>query len=50
MGQCMQGADMCPAEVTRLNMDKSALLQSMIGREYGRDPQMLLGELQVRDC
>lgn len=40
---------MSPAEVTRLNMDKSALLQSMIGREYGGDRQMLLGELQVRN-
>ena len=46
----MQGPDLSPAEVTRLNMDKSALLQQVVDREYDRDPQMLLGELQVRLC
>ena len=44
----MQGPDLSPAEVTRLNMDKSSLLQQVVDREYGGDPQMLLGELQVR--
>ena len=44
----MQGSDLSPAEVTRLNMDKSALLQQVVDKEYGGDPQMLLGELQVR--
>ena len=29
-------------------MDKSALLQQVVDREYGGNPQMLLGELQVR--
>lgn len=28
-------------------MDKSALLQRLIDKEYGGDPLMLLGELQV---
>lgn len=42
-----QGADLSPEEATRLNMDKSALLQQMIDREYGGNPLMLLGELQV---
>lgn len=31
-------------------MDKSALLQRLIDKEYGGDPLMLLGELQVRGC
>jgi hypothetical protein len=43
----MQGAGKNPAEITRMNMDKSALLQSMIDKEYSGDPHMLLGELQV---
>ena len=43
---CAQSADLSPEEVTRLNMDKSALLQRLI-QEYGGDPLMLLGELQV---
>ena len=46
----MQGPDLIPAEVTRLNMDKSALLQQVVDREYGGDPEMLLGELQVCLC
>ena len=42
-----QGPNLSPAEVTRLNMDKSALLQQVVDKEYGGDRQMLLGELQV---
>lgn len=45
-GCCAQGADLSPEEVTRLNMDKSALLQRLI-EEYGGNALMLLGELQV---
>lgn len=41
-----QGAELSPEELTRLNMDKSALLQQLI-QEYGGDALMLLGELQV---
>lgn len=37
---------MSPEELTRLNMDKSALLRRLI-EEYGGEALMLLGELQV---
>ena len=46
MQRCAQGAELSPEELTRLNMDKSALLQRLI-QEYGGDALMLLGELQV---
>ena len=42
-----QGADLSPEEVTRLNMDKSALLGHLIDSQYGAEAVMLLGELQV---
>ena len=42
----LQGTNLSPEEITRLNMDKSALLQQLV-QEYNGEPLMLLGELQV---
>lgn len=41
----MQG--LTPQELTALNLDKSALLEQVIQKEYDRREDDLIGELQV---
>lgn len=43
----MQGQGLSPQELTALNLDKSALLEQIIEKEYGGKEDHLLGELQV---
>ena len=42
-----QGLGLSPAELTALNLDKSALLEQVMGSQYGDDPFGIVGELQV---
>ena len=37
---------MTPQQLTALNLDKTSLLEEVLGKHFGRNPDDLLGELQ----